>query len=94
MKMADSVMTVMDVVLMAPTPYQTALSHAGTARKLRFSFAFMSPDPLSDPFLATPFSLLFPKREGGAKYKKLIPLTVRPPSLASRQLNGLCITRE
>jgi hypothetical protein len=36
-----------DGVLMAPTHYQTALSYAGSAHKLRFSFAFMSPDPVS-----------------------------------------------
>lgn len=37
---------VLDGVLMASTPYQIALSYAGTAHKARFSFVFMSPDPI------------------------------------------------
>ena len=48
MKVADSVMMlgVFDGVLMASTLYQITLSYAGSAHKLRFSFAFMSPDPI------------------------------------------------
>lgn len=49
MKVADSVMMcgVLDGVFIAPTPYQIQPSYGANSLEVRFSFVFMSPDPVS-----------------------------------------------
>ena len=61
MKVADSVMMAGvfdDGVLMALTLYQIVPSYGANGLEVRFSYAFMSPDPIADPIADTILLLL------------------------------------